>query len=106
MTEENKIQNVETKECFCKSKSFRKFLITALGSFVGVFCALSLFAALHKPPVPPCPCVKMMMRPPMHRMHHYQGYHRFEKGPRFDYQKKFEKRDVDRKAPEKINIQK
>ena len=77
MTEEN--HNVEVKEekcnCFCHSKGFRKFLVVALGSFVGVFCALSLFAALHKPPmmVPTCPCgCQMMMR------HHY-GHH-FDRG--------------------------
>lgn len=39
-------------QCFCKSKGFRKFLTIALGSFVGVYCALSLFCALHKPPMP------------------------------------------------------
>ena len=57
MTEE--IKNVDVKEekcnCICQSKGFRKFLIVAGGTFVGVFCALSLFAALHKPP--------MMMHP-------------------------------------------
>ena len=78
MTDENK--NVEVKhECFCKSKWFRKFMVTTLGSFVGVFCALSLFAALHKPPMPPCPFgPKMMMRPPMHchhHMNHHKGHH-------------------------------
>ncbi len=68
MSDEN--HNVEVKEekcnCFCHSKGFRKFLVIALGSFVGVFCALSLFAALHKPPmmVPPCPCgCQQMVRP-------------------------------------------
>ncbi len=38
-------------DCICKSKGFRKFLVVALGSFVGVFCALCLFCALHKPPM-------------------------------------------------------
>ena len=52
MSEENKIVEVK-QECFCQSKGFRKFLTTALGTFVGVYCALSLFAALHKPPMPP-----------------------------------------------------
>lgn len=51
MSEEIKVTT--DKECFCKSKGFRNFLTIALGSFVGVFCALSLFAALHKPPMPP-----------------------------------------------------
>ena len=102
----NKIEVNEIKrECFCQSKGFRKFLITALGSFVGVFCALSLFAALHKPPVPPCPYGKMMMRPPMHRMYHmnkFDKYQRFERGPRGDFQRKIEKRNFERKTQENI----
>ncbi len=41
----------EEKECkcFCKSESFRKFLISALGTFVGAYMALSLFSAIHMP---------------------------------------------------------
>ena len=66
MTEE---QNFEVREekcnCFCKSKEFKKFLIVMFGSFFGVFFALSLFAAVHKPPVPPMH--RYDMRPPMHR---------------------------------------
>ena len=81
MTEENKGVNTgvntggnndEKRVCFCQSKWFRKFLTSALGTFVGVFCALSLFAALHKPPMPACPFAKgPMMRPPMHCYHHH-----------------------------------
>ena len=48
-------ENEKNTECFCKKESFRKFLIVALGTFVGAFCALSLFSALHKPPMPPMP---------------------------------------------------
>ena len=46
----NEEKNVETKECncFCKSEGFRKFLIVALGTFVGVYFALSLFTAKPK----------------------------------------------------------
>ena len=54
MTEEIK----ETKDqcnCIVHCECVRKFIIVALGSFVGVFCALSLFACLHKPPMGPCP---------------------------------------------------
>lgn len=72
MTEEIKHEH----ECLCQSKGFRKFLTVALGTFVGGFCAISLFAALHKPPMmmPPmgygmmpyhqcnCPCHKMMQK--------------------------------------------
>ncbi len=91
MTEE--IKTVEVKnECFCQSKWFRKFLTTALGTFVGVFCALSLFAALHKPPMPPCPFGHgPMMRPAMHCHHHHFNKHRGLKG---EFYKKIEKRDM------------
>ncbi len=83
MQEETKEMN--NNECFCKSKGFRKFLIVTAGTFVGGFCAISLFAALHKPPMMPpqpfmghqpfmmqggfygpqhcnCPCHKKMMK--------------------------------------------
>ena len=61
MTEEIK----ETQECKCvlHCECVRKFFIVALGSFVGVFCALSLFAALHRPPMP-CP-MKFKNHPPI-----------------------------------------
>ena len=99
MTEENKIElKEETCKCFCQSKAFRKFLTIALGTFVGVFCALSLFAALHKPPVPTCPYHKMM-RPPI-------AYHQFHKCPhRYhgDFHKKFERRDM--KPPVRVNVE-
>ena len=65
MTEEIQ-ETVETKDsckCFVHCECVRKFFIVAFGSFVGVFCALSLFAALHKPPFP-CP-MKMKMHPPV-----------------------------------------
>ena len=108
MTDENKIEGFNygvnqgvQNECFCKSKWFRKFLTTALGSFVGVFCALSLFAALHKPPMPPCPFgPHMMMRPPMHA-HHYMGHHKMMKMKHFKDQKDFEHHRMDKNV--KIN---
>ena len=80
MTDENKVV-VETKECFCQSKWFKKFLVKALAVFVGTYCALSLFAALHRPPMPPCPYGKMMMRPPIQKMHHMK---KFDKPQKFD----------------------
>ena len=64
MSEEIKVTT--ENECLCKSKGFRKFLIVSLGSFVGVFCALNLFCALHKPPVPMNP----YMFPIHPKMHH------------------------------------
>ena len=85
MTDENKEVNEmrnreENRECFCQSKWFRKFLVTTAGTFVGVFCALSLFTALHKPPMPPCPFgYGKMMRPPMH-CHHQFNHHKGFRG--------------------------
>ena len=96
MSDEIKI--TEEKTCFCQSKGFRKFLIVATGTFVGAFLALSLFAALHRPPMPapmPCPCgyQQMMLR------HGHGGGHHFDKGQRGDFQKKAIKDRADRKAP-------
>lgn len=102
MTNENQIETVEVKPtCFCQSKWFRKFLTTALGTFVGVFCALSLFAALHKPPMPPCPFAHgPMMRPAMHCQHHHFSHF---KGPRGDFHHK--KMMKNRIAPDKIKVE-
>ena len=99
MTEEmnNEIKEEKCK-CICCSEEFRKFLIVALGTFVGVFCALSLFAALHKPPMmkPMCP----IMRP-----HCQYGQH-FNKGPRNDFQRaKFEKRNFNKEIPVRVEVE-
>lgn len=100
MTDENKIVEVK-QECFCQSKGFRKFLTIALGSFVGVFCALSLFAALHKPPMPHCPfAYGKMMRPAMHCNHHHFNHHRGMTGD--FHHKKIMK---DRIAPDKVKVE-
>ena len=58
MSEEKITEIKEEKQCSCflKSECFKNFLVTTLGTFVGVYLALSLFAVLHKP------C--------MHRHHH------------------------------------
>ena len=60
MSDEVKV--TEEKECKCicncvlKSEGFKKFVVVALGTFVGVYAALSLFAATHRQPMmPPCP---------------------------------------------------
>ena len=97
MTDENKIV-VETKECFCQSKWFKKFLVKALAVFVGTYCALSLFAALHKPPMPPCPFAHHMKRPPIH--HYYGNYNR-------DFRKDFHYKKMmkNRIAPDKVNVE-
>lgn len=65
MTEENIQVKTEEKtcNCICKSEGFRNFVVVALGSFTGVFCAISLFCALHKPPM--MPPVHPNMQPPV-----------------------------------------
>ena len=94
MTEENKIEvKEETCKCICKSEWFRKTLVIALGSFVGVFSALSLFAALHKPPMmKPVPFGGPMVRPCQCQMHHFNHY----RGPRADFHRKMIKKDFQR----------
>lgn len=99
----NENYNVEIKEekCFCHSKWFKKFLTATLGSFVGVFLALSLFAALHKPPMAapcPCGCGCGMMRPAIHHYHH------LDRGPRGDFYKKMMKENFDKKIPVRVEV--
>ena len=85
ITNNNDDNRHETK-CLCQSKGFRKFLIIALGTFVGVYSALCLFAALHRPPMmPPCafgryagmgieqPCPYKVMH-----HHHFKNHERQE----------------------------
>ena len=105
MTEE--IQNVETETCICKNKTFRKILVIATGTFVGVFCALSLFAALHKPPMMPPAAFGGGFARPCHCHQHFDRRGDFERGPRGDFHKKhlndkFDKR-ADKPAPKEIN---
>lgn len=82
MSEEEKC---ETK-CFCQSKAFRKFLVIALGTFVGVYAALSLFAATHRPPMMrPCPMGFGVPAPviapcPFHKHHHFNKEFQGERG--------------------------
>ena len=91
MNEENRIEvKEETCKCICKSEWFRKTLVIALGSFVGVFSALSLFAALHKPPVfKPIPYG--MKRPCQCQMYHFH-----KGGSRGDFHRKMIKKDFQR----------
>ncbi|MBR2069084.1 MAG: hypothetical protein IJ877_04895 [Candidatus Gastranaerophilales bacterium] len=70
MSEEKIIEEKECK-CFCKSEGFRNFLVTALGTFVGVYMALSLFGAIHKPPMP-CHCM-------MKHHHQIEGHYKHHK---------------------------
>ena len=90
MTEEVKVTNEENKnenKCFCQNKAFRKFLVIALGTFVGVYGALTLFAATHRPPMmPPCagfrgfnPPPVVMMQCPCRHKHHFGKFQKFDK---------------------------
>ena len=98
MTEENKI--VEEKTCLCQSKGFKKFLIVAGGSFVGVFLALSLFAALHKPPMPPMPMNSYAFGPGPRMVRPCASHHQhFEKGHRGDFHKKIMKDRMGKQLP-------
>jgi len=103
MTEELNQENKEEKQCVCKcfccSEGFRDFLKIALGSFVGVFLALTLFTALHKPPMPPCH-FGHMMPPPIHHGHH------FDRGRSCPFHKmKMEKRNFDKKIPVRVELE-
>lgn len=94
--------------CICHNEFFQRTVAVAIGSFVGVFCAISLFAALHKPPMP-CPMGPMhpQMRPPIeyNRGHidRYKNHHgEFKK----DHYEKYEKikKDKDFKKKDKKEI--
>ena len=84
MTEE--IKSEECK-CFCRSEGVKKFVVVALGTFVGVYAALSLFAAVHKPP---CHIMKgPHMRPPIEFRQDFKGPQGF-KAPRTPFEKPIE----------------
>lgn len=102
MTEEIKVENEKKCGCICQNKDFRMFLVIAAGSFAGVFCALSLFSALHKPPMMPPMGMHRMQQPPIVRPCHYGHHHKFERGDRGhrgDFHKKMIKHQMERKAP-------
>ena len=88
MTEEVKITNEGNNEhkCICQNEGFRNFLTIALGTFVGVYCALCLFSAIHKPPmvIPQTgfggfggPVPAAVQCPCKHRPHFKCGHHKF-----------------------------
>lgn len=55
MSEEKEIETQIKEEnvCLCKSKGFKNLVTVIVGSFIGGYCAISLFVGLHKPPMPP-----------------------------------------------------
>lgn len=119
MSDENKNLEVqgtkEEKKCICQSEEFKKFLIVAFGSFVGVFLALSLFAALHKPPMPivphhfgPRPAIEHQFRgdfdgPKAHKFHKHKGpkAHKMHRDMRPDTPMPKEMRGVEAPKPVK-----
>lgn len=106
MSEEIRVEEHHHHECICQSKSFRKFLVVAGGTFVGVFLALSLFAALHKPPVMvpmggcPCGCHSGMARPYM-VPHHMDKDYRDHRG---DFHNKMMKHKMDVERQVKVEL--
>ena len=99
MSEE--IKEIKKQECFCKSEGVKKFAIVSLGTFVGGFCAISLFAALHKPPMPPMMPMLYGMKPPVHHMmqgHHMKKHdcdcpcHKMMMKKHFEHKKDFQKK--------------
>jgi len=93
MTDE--IKEIKKEECFCKNKYFRNFLVVSLGTFVGGFCAISLFAALHKPPMPMMPMM-YGMKPPCHHM--MRGHHMKKHGFEHSHHKKMMKKHFENKV--------
>lgn len=104
MSEEIRVEEHHHHECMCQSKGFRKFLVVAGGTFVGVFLALSLFAALHKPPVMvpmggcPCGCHPGMARP-------YMAPHHLDRGHRGEFHKKMMKHRMDNDRAVKVEVE-
>ena len=80
--------------CICHNEFFQRTVAVSIGSFVGVFCAISLFAALHKPPMP-CPMGPMypQMRPPIEHskghLYRYKNNHEEFKKNRYENQEIF-----------------
>lgn len=111
MTEEIKKEEEAKNCCVCelvKCETCRKFLIVTVGTFVGMFCAMSLFFTLHKPPMMMPHAQHFghgapMMERPMghhHHHHHFRGHDNFGNGkfsPRPDFEKQFPNDD---KKPE------
>ena len=103
MSNEVEQKQIPQKECLCQNEFFRKIVAIAIGSFFGVFFALSLFCALHRPPMM-FPNPMMMSNYPMHygaHRHHHFDHDKFmqKKFPpkEFHLQKEqFEQQKVDK----------
>ena len=101
--ENNEIKVIQEEKCFCKSKFFKSFASVALGTFVGGFCAISLFAALNKPPMMPFhhPMMSGFHHPHHHMMQTHHKHHKDCKCRKEMLKKHFEKKmDFEKKAKE------
>ena len=104
--EETKVstENKEVKDsnctCLCAHPLTKKILTIALGSFIGCYCALSLFSAIHKPPIPKMPPMGL---PPAQQMMYHPHHHSisdFERRPHFDKEKHNFNQSKDFKKPD------
>jgi len=96
MSEETKI--IHEEKCFCQSQFFKRFSAVALGTFVGGFCAISLHAALNKPPIMP-------FFPPT--FSHHSGYHYMMDGHHFSkHECKCHKKDFKKHLEKKAEFYK
>ncbi len=85
----DEIKETIEKECECKCefcKAVKKILAIALGTFIGFYCAMSLFFALHRPPMPPCDGFK---RPP------YSDVQKFEHKKMKNHEKQMPQRQIE-----------
>ena len=81
--EEIKDVEQEKKECNCEfCRVAKKVLTIAIGTFIGFYCAMSLFYLMHRPTVM-CPCHKFKKPYGIERFEHrgkFQGEHMKMKG--------------------------
>ena len=95
----DEIKQEKECKCFCHSKGFKKFLTVAIGTFVGVYCALCLFTALHKPPmIIPAPFGYQSMQGCPCQMHHKHHYDRIGRHGKGDF-KQVPQKNFERKTP-------
>ena len=102
MSDEIRNESQEVKKeckCLCHSEGFKRFLTVALGTFVGVYSALCLFALVHRPPCPPCFGPNPFVRPPMYQGQQFYKQRIHDKG---DFHKmKMKKHQIKQELPQK-----
>ena len=81
MSEINETNTAETKEtekkkcCCCACEIVKKIVIIALGTFIGVYGSLSLFAATHKPNFKKFKAPQHYVMPNPHANQMQKGFH-------------------------------